>query len=179
MEQGSSSINRTQQQLQLHRDRERLAFIVRNMMLRNSSRDSKELNCILDDDASSMLLEYINEITCAVIEEAALLTKHRKAKEIDANDINFIMGKLLFLSFLVLHLNMSIVIVSVKKLGVSCSISGLHRPKLMTKHSFRLAGRPNDEDDDISSVGSSRSMKSISQESTFHSRVCAIVSLYH
>ena len=151
----------------------------------------------MDNDAGSVLVEYINELTCSVIEEAALLARHRKSKEIDASDVNFILGKkltnkvktkrmyyfLLLYSYLIIQfiyflisiyidimLSLPLIItiyyirytmLLVKKLGISCNMPGVHRPKLLTKHSFRLAGRADDEDE-TSSVGSHKSSNSLS-----------------
>lgn len=46
----------------------------------------------IENQARDLLLEYANELTSAVLEEACLLAKHRKSKEISANDVNLILG---------------------------------------------------------------------------------------
>lgn len=85
---------------QLQHDIERLQKIIKNLVFRHdkSINSNNQLSLsremfTMDNDASSVLVEYINELTSSVIEEAALLARHRKSKEIDANDVNFILGK--------------------------------------------------------------------------------------
>lgn len=43
--------------------------------------------------ASKLLTSYSQEITCAILEETAILAKHRGVTEIGAEDINFILVK--------------------------------------------------------------------------------------
>jgi histone H3/H4 len=49
--------------------------------------------CDIDAQAVLMFKEYLQEISCSIIEEASLLSKHRGADIIDSQDINFIFGE--------------------------------------------------------------------------------------
>ena len=62
-------------------------------LLSNIIYDNKP--CTLQADAKKLLLDYTDEITCAIIEEAALLSLHRKSKVIDELDINLIFGRMI------------------------------------------------------------------------------------
>lgn len=38
-------------------------------------------------------MEYVNEITCAILEEAACVASHRNSMEIEASDVNLVLAK--------------------------------------------------------------------------------------
>ena len=47
---------------------------------------------VLEPTAQTLLVDYVNELTCGILEEAALLALHRGSSEIEATDINLILG---------------------------------------------------------------------------------------
>jgi transcription initiation factor TFIID subunit TAF12 len=58
----------------------------------SSESSSSESVYQIENQAKDLLLEYANELTSAVLEEACLMAKHRKSKEISSNDVNLILG---------------------------------------------------------------------------------------
>jgi len=61
-----------------------------------SSSSSGHRQVKIDAQAAGLLRDYIEEVAHSVVEEAAVLCRHRKGKHIGANDINLILGKCLF-----------------------------------------------------------------------------------
>ena len=53
----------------------------------------------IDPQAAGLLRDYIEEVAHSVVEEAAVLCRHRKGKHIGANDINLILGRCLLLFY--------------------------------------------------------------------------------
>jgi hypothetical protein len=47
----------------------------------------------MEPAAQMLLMEYVNEITCAILEEAACVASHRNSTEIDAADVNLVLAK--------------------------------------------------------------------------------------
>ncbi len=47
----------------------------------------------METSTKLLLLDYVTEITCASVEESALLAAHRGGKEIDMADVNLVLGE--------------------------------------------------------------------------------------
>jgi transcription initiation factor TFIID subunit TAF12 len=77
-----------------------------------SGQPSKALD--MEASARTLLMEYVNEITCAILEEAACVATHRNSTEIDANDVNLVL---------------------VKKFGIE--VPGMTRIKSLHKHAYK------------------------------------------
>ena len=53
----------------------------------------------VDDGATELMVDYANEFLLSVLEEAAVVALHRNSREIDASDVNFILGIYLSVGF--------------------------------------------------------------------------------
>lgn len=54
---------------------------------------SKVNNFVLEPEASTLLVDHANELTMSILDEAAILAKHRNAVEIDVSDIYLVLSK--------------------------------------------------------------------------------------
>ena len=52
-----------------------------------------DLKITLDEACQKVLLEYLDEVTLAVVEQSALLANHRGSNIVEAEDIQLILGK--------------------------------------------------------------------------------------
>lgn len=59
----------------------------------SSGNNTQHRQVKIEPIAAALLRDYIEEVAHAVIEEAAMICKHRKGKHIEAKDINLILGK--------------------------------------------------------------------------------------
>mmetsp|Transcript_24821 Transcript_24821/g.42021 ORF Transcript_24821/g.42021 Transcript_24821/m.42021 type:complete len:139 (-) Transcript_24821:186-602(-) len=69
-------------------DKERLNNIVESVI-----RDSSRLDVSLDDSCQKLMLDYLNEVTLAALEQAALLAQHRGSSNVEEEDVQLVLGK--------------------------------------------------------------------------------------
>lgn len=69
-------------------DKERLANIVESV----SGKYSSNLDISLDDSCQQLLLDYLNEVTLAALEQAALLAQHRGSFIVEEEDVQLVLG---------------------------------------------------------------------------------------
>ncbi len=58
-----------------------------------SARDMNDLGFYIDDNAAQLMVQFLDEVVEAVVEEACLLTEHRSAQAVDVPDIKKIFAK--------------------------------------------------------------------------------------
>jgi histone H3/H4 len=54
---------------------------------------SSQLNFSLDDSCEKLLLDYMNEVALAAVEQAAMLAEHRGALVVEEKDIQLVLSK--------------------------------------------------------------------------------------
>lgn len=77
-------------------DKERLNNIVESVI-----KDSSRLDVSLDDSCQKLMLDYLNEVTLAALEQAALLAQHRGSSNVEEEDVQLVLGTLTLPSCLI------------------------------------------------------------------------------
>ena len=69
-------------------DKERLNNIVESV-----NKFSNHLDISLDDSCQKILLDYLNEVTLATLEQAAMLAQHRGSSSVEEEDIHLVLSE--------------------------------------------------------------------------------------